>query len=447
MGDGAAATSTAMGLRLRLKELPSVGVSVEGVGAAELLEIMEEDYKRELVPERDDGSAGNGDDSNVLKMLSDALRSHSLLWFHADSEAAGTAHSLTPFQIRRINLLLHKAAYPRIELLTGDDTGDGQVDEAAGDAMAATTGAAPGEPPNLRGHCFPGFPESAVLGFAEIADYHGLSGSLSPRSWWERVSGELHHDGAFSARCSSVPQLVSMYCEESTIQHPKGSTTMRCWDSGEELVCPAASTLFYLTGRALAQPGAEETIGRARRMRCVYRDGFGRVRQGQYPRMSASYLTALEPPRGPKEDREHTSITEFATKTKTHWLAADTFSDCAKKDIDQMERDIFRHSLVQRDDDGRESIVITWTCLDCLEELDERGEWQALEYEDARLFIERLLSPAAKPPHILVVDWKPGDLVLWNNLSIQHSVTPTDVYAFAPNRRLIVRTAFEPVRT
>ena len=219
-------------------------------------------------------------------------------------------------------------------------------------------------------------------------------------------------------------------------------------ETGETLECPAASTLFYLTRRAMLDGGAPPGLAeRARRVRCVYTEGFGRVRQGQYPRMSPSYLTALEPPLGPKEDREHTSITEFGYGAgETHWLAADTFADCCEKDEQEMERDVFRHSLVQRDEDGRECVVVTWTCLNCLEELDDGGAWRQLEYEDARTLVEGLLGRASAPPHLLAVDWAPGDCVIFDNLCVQHSVTPTDAYAFAPNRRLMVRTAVEPRR-
>ena len=190
--------------RLRLRELPSVGVSVEGVGAAELLEAMEEDRRRELAPEREGGPQPPEDGTPaeaVLKTLGGALREHSLLWLHADG-AAGTAHSLTPSQLRRIYLLLHEAAYPGTELVPCEEKG------AAKQAPPPPGGA---ERRNLRGIVFPDHAESAVLGFAEsVDDYHGLYGTLHPRSWWERASGELHHDGAFSARSRSVPRAVMM---------------------------------------------------------------------------------------------------------------------------------------------------------------------------------------------------------------------------------------------
>ena len=42
-------------------------------------------------------------------------------------------------------------------------------------------------PPNLRGACFPGFPETNVLGATRsVDDWFGLSGFLEPTPWWEK---------------------------------------------------------------------------------------------------------------------------------------------------------------------------------------------------------------------------------------------------------------------
>ena len=60
-------------------------------------------------------------------------------------------------------------------------------------------------------------------------------------------------------------------------------------------------------------------------------------------------------------------------------------------------------------------------------------------------FIETLLRPAAKPPHVAKVDWRPGDVIVFDNLMTQHSVTPTDAYTTVKGvRRLMTRTAYQP---
>ena len=178
--------------------------------------------------------------------------------------------------------------------------------------------------------------------------------------------------------------------------------------------------------------------------------------------------------KGPKEEVDHSSITEMPVKkSNKHWLAAvdqAATSAAAMHRSELEERDgVFRHRLVQRHEDGSEYVVITWTCLDEIEEDEEdeddeegrshcasEGNGSAprcchrrrrtLAYDDARSFIERLLGAAAKPPHMQVVDWSVGQYVIFDNLSIQHSVSPTDVYAHAAStqRRIMTQSAMQP---
>lgn len=158
-------------------------------------------------------------------------------------------------------------------------------------------------------------------------------------------------------------------------------------------------------------------------------------------------------------------------KNKKHWLAAvdQKATSAAMHRSEQEEKDgVFRHRLVQTHDDGSEYIVITWTCLDEIEEEtddddgDEKNEElhdtnggrsppppksrRTLAYDDARSFIESVLGAGAKSPWIQVVNWRPGNYVIFDNLSMQHSVTPTDVYAHASSthRRVMTRTAMQP---
>lgn len=122
----------------------------------------------------------------------------------------------------------------------------------------------------------------------------------------------------------------------------------------------------------------------------------------------------------------------------------------------------YRHRLVQTDSLGREFVVVHAVCLDHLEENvealqpgfeggggggggdDDEGAWMPLSWAESQLIIEELLAPAAAPRHRLRVDWRAGDVVLWDNLATQHSVTPTDAYSRPGLRRLMTRTAMQP---
>ena len=105
------------------------------------------------------------------------------------------------------------------------------------------------------------------------------------------------HDliGGFSKKTPEMPALVAMYCEESPSGDPTIEGFTMKWPTGESLYCPPGSTLFYQSCQALDLV-SPEVADRARRMRCACKGGFDRVKVGQYPKMSDTFLTALEPP-------------------------------------------------------------------------------------------------------------------------------------------------------
>ena len=84
--------------------------------------------------------------------------------------------------------------------------------------------------------------------------------------------------------------------------------------------------------------------------------------------------------------------------------------------------------------------------MDRLEESD-RGP---LPWTESVAFVEELLGPMARPPHVLAVGWRVGDVAIWDNRTTQHSVTPThrngvDLgYAALAQTRLMTRTAMQP---
>jgi len=268
------------------------------------------------------------------------------------------------------------------------------------------------------------------------------------------------------------------------------------------LVCPAGATLFFSTRLPLklASPALRT---RARRMVACYKEGFGRVVDGQYPSMAPSWITPLYPPPPPEElptgavagAPKHRSITEFTPFEFTPFeelafgsaerhderssTATASGEHGAHRGAQPGGDGFFRHALVQRDTNAREFCVVHCVCLDHLEEqevvdetvtadetatvdetvtVDEtrsggrRVERRVpLSWADSQAFLEALLAPAARPPHLVVLAWQPGDVVLFDNLSTMHSVTPTHAYGGAKGyaavegeRRLMTRTAMQP---
>ena len=106
-------------------------------------------------------------------------------------------------------------------------------------------------------------------------------------------------------------------------------------------------TCFYATEAALAL-GDDDVVARARRMRCVYEQGFGRVVVGEYPILSESWLvpTTQSPVAGDHGNditRFHRSVTELQSEGE---------------DAGQAPKEPFRHALIQRDDDGRDFVTV-----------------------------------------------------------------------------------------
>jgi hypothetical protein len=118
----------------------------------------------------------------TLRTIAHALEQHALVRLRA-APTAPTA--LTPRQLRQLYARIHTARFPYLPCEPPPRAGPANSDHTDG---------------NLRGRCFAGFPETNVLGHAsEVVDWHGLSGWLTPTAWWERASGQFHHEYVVAA--------------------------------------------------------------------------------------------------------------------------------------------------------------------------------------------------------------------------------------------------------
>lgn len=273
---------------------------------------------------------------------------------------------------------------------------------------------------NLRGAAFPTARGTNVLGNVPqgLDNWYGLSGTLQPASWWERESVQFHHDGSFSA--SSVageqhdaamtttrdtpPLLLQMYCVHAPSE---GGGEF----GGGRVAFKAGATLLLSTTHALkaAPPSVAE---RARRMTAVYTKGFGNVAENKYPLMASNGLRPLAP-------AELGAVSSDDRYTHSEGQPAMT------------------HPLVlEHPDTGRPYLFVHTVCLD---HLVEKGVG-ALSWDESMAFVDSILDPALADT--IVVNWEPGDLCLWDNRTMLHSVTPTVIYEECkPGRRLMMRTA------
>ena len=84
---------------------------------------------------------------------------------------------------------------------------------------------------------------------------------------------------------------------------------------------------------------------------------------------------------------------------------------------------------------GRPYVFVHTLCLDHLEEAGV-----ALPWAESMAFLDSILEPAVEDT--IVVNWEPGTLCFWDNRTVMHSVSPTELYEERwPGRRLMMRTA------
>ena len=243
-----------------------------------------------------------------------------------------------------------------------------------------------------------------------------------------------------------------MYCQEAPLD--VSGTTMSFAESQKESVsCPAGATLFFPTLLSLADP---DLAKRALRMRCVYKESFGRVVTDKYPSMNTSFLTPVSqsPIVEMRSDMKSSVDTGYRSNTDSYADRQKQFEGGAQATNGhrskpytyifeggaQATNEIYKHLLVQKDESGRDFIVVHTVCLDHIEERLESGEWVSLSWSKSQEFIELLLRPLSEPPNLTIIDWRPGDLLIFDNLMLQHSVSPANAY-HGLSRRVMTRTA------
>ena len=141
-------------------------------------------------------------------------------------------------------------------------------------------------------------------------------------------------------------------------------------------------------------------------MVAVYSDGFKKVAKDTYPIMSTTGLVPTRPP---------------AAGSSGHAPHIPLFDQRASEELaldDGTPPPEVRYALVQCTEAG-ESVLVCATCLDYLEEDGVRLGWQ-----ESMEFVEKLLADAAKPPNLYAHEWRPGTMIIWDNRTLQHSVTP-----------------------
>ena len=128
-----------------LQKLSVTGWEVVGMGAAEVLHLLEAEDNQ------------CNEEPKFVCRLAEALRDQGVLLFHAPPSGVDS-HSLSPQQIRDLYARIHTVAYPDLVLEEIDDSLRG---------LQSGYQKLHGKSTSIRSKTFPGYPESALIGSAD----------------------------------------------------------------------------------------------------------------------------------------------------------------------------------------------------------------------------------------------------------------------------------------
>ena len=237
-------------------------------------------------------------------------------------------------------------------------------------------------------------------------------------------------DGGFSG--SPPPPATQLFCVE-TPAVGRGSGAL-LWPDGRSLPYEGGATVFADCRLAyrLLEPAAAAL---ADSLDVLYWEGgvFGRtnvcVMGEKYPRMEPAGLRPLQPPSFPdgppseaelQEEKSRMGLSTF--KSKTGWKGSGAQSV---------------HPLVWRHPDTGEKAVMVHTLI--MEALRNRDDGTVYSWEESEAIVAEMLAGATQPEHVYCHNWTAGDLVVWDNFTSFHTITPYDDYKEAEEPRLMHR--------
>jgi alpha-ketoglutarate-dependent taurine dioxygenase len=242
-----------------------------------------------------------------------------------------------------------------------------------------------------------GFSELSIFGNGRVDGHFGIFDYVArPANWHEEKSLEWHLDGPSGRRGDCV--LSYMSCWKAPTAAPWGHVSYEAADgSGATLSYDFAAGATLFADNRLAYelaPPEEKVLLRTLQAR-YWGKSYARGRDS-YPLMSDSGLRVVHPP----------------------------------ADLSELDMDVSwtQPLVLDNPGTGKSSIWCETVMLARLEPMDGcHGE--ALSWEDSQALIARVWGRAATQENILAVDWRPGQVIFWDNRSLLHSRTPTDYYS------------------
>jgi alpha-ketoglutarate-dependent taurine dioxygenase len=333
---------------------------------------------------------------------------------------------------------------------------------------------------NLRGAHPGGVAEISLLGNGEVKDHFGLTGCLEPTPWWEKASMQWHVDGSFDGKDVNICTLMSCFHapseDDGGVEHciryqAAGSNATAVRDT--ELYVHAGATCFASTYLAyeLCSATEKQQIERLQVRYWSKPSGFGRVRTGLYPQMSDCGTRVVNPP--PKSDgsvawrnidskahswskpglqhpqqqgsargEEQLDVITLAQRAgipggrlEEHGHDGGVTS-CEPWEGENVEEGFTQPLVLMHPTTRRRSVFVHTVNMMRLEDM-ETGEW--LSWEASQALVCKLFQRVVRPDRSVVHNWRPNDVVFWDNRCTLHSVTPSDFFVNVGARRLMHR--------
>ena len=300
--------------------------------------------------------------------------------------------------------------------------------EAAESAAAADLGLTAGAQKTFS-HMPGGYAEIGLIGNGVLRGHFGVDGiEMNPAAKHERANAEWHTDGPSRAEDTCV--LSWMTCHAAPTGMTGGALPRWTTERGElvQQQFPAGATLFASSYAAFELAPPEEQAA-LRSMRCRYRKlAMGNVAPAvpssdaaaisadHYPTMDASGTRPIAPREGMEApealDEEHSYTVPLVIK-HPHTRREAVFCEPIR---------LLRLERCCADADGAATAATGSASSD-----DDAGV-VALSWDDSQETVARCWRRAITPDKVMVQDWRPGDIVFWDNRAILHSRTPTDCY-------------------
>eukprot|EP01051_Picozoa_sp_SAG22_P009866 SAG22_NODE_854_length_6847_cov_3.834469_2_plen_428_part_00 len=294
-------------------------------------------------------------------------------------------------------------------------------------------------PVSSRRQPIPEAPDVGLVGNADLDNHHGVSGRNSPTG----AGWQWHPDGSYDG--TMPPAATQLYCLETP---PKGvgSGTLEWPSAGSSAAHEGAATVFadcryayrrldaqqqQLADRITTRYWAGGMLGRG----AVQADGR------PFPTMETSGLRPSFPPILPQAsatvERRAAPAAPAAATTGGPNLSA--FQDKEQK-LDStgvVAAAGMECPLVWRHPDTGVPAVMAHTLV--MEELLDNRNGRALSWEESQAYVASLLDECTRPPRIYIHNWQQHELVIWDNFSTMHTITPWQAYKAAGAARLMHR--------